>query len=93
METPNKLITTDVFKKTKAEGLDPVIEYLGKNKHHKIKDRDYHNFEAVKVLNKDGKEVTNSSTIIPPLSTTVPYYDGPPTRGDGWAGDCGLKNN
>ena len=61
----NKLITTDVFKKTKAEGLDPVIEYLGKNKHQKINDREYHNFKVVKVLTKDGKEVINSSTTTP----------------------------
>ena len=88
-----KLITTDIFEKVKDDGMNPVIKYKGKNKHQKIKDREYHTFEIVKVLNKDGKEVTNSSTIIPPLSTTVPYYDGPPTRGDGWAGDCGLKNN
>ena len=58
----NQLITTDVFKKTKAEGLDPVIEYLGKTKHQKINNREYHNFKVVKILTKDGKEVINSST-------------------------------
>ena len=57
-----KLITTEIFKKTIAEELNPVIEYLGKNKHQKINDREYHNFKVVKILTKDGKEVINSST-------------------------------
>ena len=57
-----KLITTEIFKKTIAEGLDPVIEYLEKTKHLKINDREYHNFKVMKNLTKDGKEVINSST-------------------------------
>ena len=57
-----KLITTEIFKKTIAEELYPVIEYLGKTKHQKIKDREYHNFKVVKILTKDGKEVWSSTT-------------------------------
>ena len=60
-----KLITTDVFEKVKADGMNPVIEYKGKNKHKKIKDREYHTFDIVKILTKDGEEVNKS----PPRTT------------------------
>ena len=63
-----KLITTEIFKKTLDEDLNPVIEYLGKAKHKKIHDREYHNFKVVKILSRDGKEVINSE------STTTTTY-------------------
>ena len=63
-----KLITTDLYKKTLSEELNPVIEYLGKAKHKKIHDREYHNFKVVKILSRDGKEVINSE------STTTTTY-------------------
>ena len=37
--------------------MNPVIKYKGKNKHQKIKDREYHTFEIVNILTKDGEEV------------------------------------
>ena len=52
-----KLITTDIFEKVKEDGMNPVIKYKGKNKHQKIKDREYHTFEIVTILTKDGEEV------------------------------------
>ena len=64
-----KLITTEIFKKTIAEDLYPVIEYLGKGKHKKIHDREYHNFKVVKILTRDGKEVINSQST----TTTATY--------------------
>ena len=57
-----KLITTDLYKKTCAEELNPVIEYLGKVKHKKIHDGEYHNFKVVKILSRDGEEVINSES-------------------------------
>ena len=56
-----KLIETEIFKKICEEELYPIIKYLGKKKHQKIKDREYHYFKFVKVLNKDGKDVTDNS--------------------------------
>ena len=66
-----KLITTEIFKKTIAEDLNPVIEYLGKAKHQKIHDREYHNFKVVKILTRDGKEVINSESTT--TTTTAAY--------------------
>ena len=57
-----KLITTDLYKKTFAEELKPIIEYLGKVKHKKIDGREYHNFKIVKILPRDGEEVNNSES-------------------------------
>ena len=62
-----KLITTDVFQKVKADGMNPVIEYKGKNKHKKIKDSEYHTFKIVKILTNDGEEVNK----LPPPQTTT----------------------
>ena len=66
-----KLITTEIFKKTIAEELYPVIEYLGKTKHQKIKDREYHNFKVVKILTRDGEEVDKSEQQITTTTTTT----------------------
>ena len=52
-----KLITTDIFEKVKEDGMNPVIKYKGKNKHKKIRDCEYHTFEIVTILTKDGEEV------------------------------------
>ena len=52
-----KLITTGVFQKVKGDGMNPVIKYKGKNKHQTIKDREYHTFEIVNTLTKDGEKV------------------------------------
>ena len=57
-----KLITTGVFAKVKDDGMNPVIKYKGKKKHQTIKDREYHTFEIVNILTKDGEEVNKSST-------------------------------
>ena len=64
-----KLISTEIFKKTIAEDLFPVIEYLGKTKHQKIKDREYHNFKVVKILTRDGEEVDKSEQQIGTTTT------------------------
>ena len=61
-----KLITTGVFEKVKDDGMNPVIKYKGKKKHQKIKDREYHTFEIVNILTKDGEEVNK-----PPTTTTI----------------------
>ena len=45
-----KLITTDLYKKIFAEELKPIIKYLGKVKHKKIDDVEYHNFKIVMVI-------------------------------------------
>ena len=66
-----KLISTQIFKKTIAEDLFPVIEYLGKTKHQKIKDREYHNFKVVKILKRNGEEVNNSGQQIGTTTTTT----------------------
>ena len=62
-----KLITTDLYKKIFAEELKPIIKYLGKVKHKKIDDVEYHNFKIVNILSGDWEEVTNSESV-----TTTP---------------------
>ena len=52
-----KLTTTGVFEKVKDDGMNPVINYKGKKKHQTIKDREYHTFEILIVLTKDGEEI------------------------------------
>ena len=52
-----KLITTGVFEKVKDDGMNPVIKYNRKNNHQTIKNREYHTFEIVNILTKDGEEV------------------------------------
>ena len=56
------LIITDLYKKTCAEELNPVIEYLGKVKHKKIDGGEYHNFKIVNILSRDGEKVINSES-------------------------------
>ena len=63
-----KLITTGVFEKVKDDGMNPVIKYNGKKKHQTIKDREYHTFEIVNILTKDGEEVSKPP---PPTTTTI----------------------
>ena len=65
-----KLITTGVFEKVKNDGMNPIIKYKGKNKHQKIKDREYHTFEIVNILTKDGEEVNKSQQISTTTTTT-----------------------
>ena len=57
-----KLITTGVFEKVKDDGMNPVIKYKGKKKHQTIKDREYHTFEIVNILTKDGDKVNKQTT-------------------------------
>ena len=57
-----KLITSNLYKETCAEELKPIIEYLGMVKHDKIGEREYHNFKIVKILPRNGEEVTNSES-------------------------------
>ena len=45
-----KLITSTFYKKICAEELKPIIKYLGKVKHQKIDDVEYHNFKIVMVI-------------------------------------------
>ena len=45
-----KLITSTFYKKICAEELKPIIKYLGKVKHKKIDDVEYHNFKIVMVI-------------------------------------------
>ena len=58
-----KLITNGVFEKVKDDGMNPVIKYKGKKNHKTIKDREYHTFEIVNILTKDGEEVNKSPPI------------------------------
>ena len=69
-----KLIKNGVFEKVKDDGMNPVIKYKGKKKHQKIKDREYHTFEIVNILTKDGEEVNK------PPTTTCLLYTSPSPR-------------
>ena len=65
-----KLITTNLYRKTFAEELKPIIEYLGKVKHKKIDGGEYHNFKVVNILSRDGEEVINSESATTTTTTT-----------------------
>ena len=54
-----KIIASNLYKKICAKKLNPIIEYLGKVRHKKIDDVEYHNFKIVKILPEE-EEVTTS---------------------------------
>ena len=55
-----KIIASNLYKKICAKKLNPIIEYLGKVRHKKIEDVEYHNFKIVKILPEEEEEVTTS---------------------------------
>ena len=57
-----KLITSNLYKETCAKKSSPIIKYLGKVKHWKIRGRKYHNFKVVKIIPRNGEEVINSES-------------------------------
>ena len=57
-----KIIASNLYKKICAKKLNPIIEYLGMVKHNKMGEREYHNFNIVKILPEDGEEVINSES-------------------------------
>ena len=65
-----KLITSNLYKITCAEDLKPIVKYLGKVKHKKIDDVEYHNFKVVKILSRDGEEVINSESTTTTTTTS-----------------------
>ena len=65
-----KLITSNLYKETCAKKLNPIIKYLGKVKHNKIRGRKYHNFKVVKIQPED-EEVINSESATRKTTTTI----------------------
>ena len=66
-----KLITSNLYKETCAKKLNPIIKYLGKVKHWKIRGRKYHNFKVVKIIPRNGEEVINSESATRTTTTTT----------------------
>ena len=66
-----KLITSNLYKETCAKKLNPIIKYLGKVKHNKIRGRKYHNFKVVKIIPRNGEEVINSESATRRTTTTT----------------------
>ena len=66
-----KLITSNLYKETCAKKLNPIIKYLGKVKHWKIRGRKYHNFKVVKIIPRNGEEVINSESATRRTTTTT----------------------
>ena len=65
-----KLVTSNLYKETCAKKLNPIIKYLGKVKHNKIRGRKYHNFKVVKIQPED-EEVINSESATRKTTTTT----------------------